>query len=106
MIDEFPDGDNLLRNVARYSTSAVNTSGDEGKDTIKQEEYQLRYDWDQARNQARAYLKTMKKCVEAWNDYEKLEISMAKWIKEFKPKIEQENDTNDKTLQYLERRRS
>ena len=31
---------------------------------------------------------------------------MAKWIKEFQPKIEQENDTNDKTLQYLERRRS
>ena len=37
---------------------------------------------------------------------QKLEISMAKWIKEFQPKIEQENDTNDKTLQDLERRRS
>ena len=44
--------------------------------------------------------------MEAWNDYEKLEISMAKWIKEFQPKIEQENDTNDKTLQDLEQRRS
>ena len=31
---------------------------------------------------------------------------MAKWIKEFQPKIEQENDTNDKTLQDLEQRRS
>ena len=44
--------------------------------------------------------------MEAWNDYEKLEISMAKWIKEFQPNIEQESDTNDKTLQGLEQRRS
>ena len=106
MIDDFPDGDNLLRNVARYSASAMNTSGDEGKDTIKQEEYQLRYDWDQVRNQARASQKTLKKCVEAWANYEKSECGMANWISEFQEKVSLENESNDKTLSDLERRRS
>ena len=88
MINEFSDGDNLLRNVSRYSASVINTSNDEGKDTVKQEEHQLRYDWDQVRNQARAQLKTMKKCVEAWNDFEKAESSMKQWMEEIKPKVE------------------
>merc|ERR1712088_840117 len=106
LIDEFSDGDNLLRNVARYSSSVVNTSSDEGKESVKQEEHQLRYDWDQARNQARAYLKTMKKCVESWVEFEKSESSMAAWLKEFQPKIEKEMDSNDKTVQDLERRKA
>ena len=106
IINEFSDGDNLLRNVARYSAGAVATSGEEGKDTIKQEEYQLRYDWDQVRNQARAYLKTMKKSIEAWEDYERSEANMTAWIKEFQNKIKQENELGDKTIQDLERRKS
>ena len=106
MIDEFSDGDNLLRNVARYSSSVINTTSEEGRDTVKQEEHQLRYDWDQARNQARAHLKTMKKCVEAWREFEKSESSMADWIKEYQPRIEKEMDSNDKTVQDLERRKS
>ena len=106
IINEFSDGDNLLRNVARYSSSAVETSGEEGRDSIKQEEYQLRYDWDQVRNQARAYLKTMKKTIEAWEDYERSAANMTAWIKEFQGKVEQENDMGDKTVQDLERRRA
>merc|ERR1712079_150089 len=38
--------------------------------------------------------------------YEKLENSMSKWIKEFQLKVEDENDTNDKTIQDLERRKA
>ena len=102
MINEFSDGDNLLRNVSRYSASVINTSNDEGKDTVKQEEHQLRYDWDQVRNQARAQLKTMKKCVEAWNDFEKAESSMKQWMEETKPKVEsvlQSSSSSDLEMQ-------
>ena len=106
IISEFSDGDNLLRNVARYSSTAITTSGEEGKDTIKQEEYQLRYDWDQVRNQARAYLKTMKKSIEAWDNFETSESRMTSWINEFQIKIEEENSLDDKTIQDLERRKA
>ena len=106
MIDEFNDGDNLLRNVSRYSASVVNTSNDEGKDTVKQEEHQLRYDWDQVRNQARSYLKNMKKSVEAWNDFEKAEQVMNNWMTEFKPKIENVTEVGNRTMENLEKQRS
>ena len=105
IIDDFPEGDTLLRNVGRYSCSAIETSGEEGKDTIKQEEHQLRYDWDQTRNQARQYQKTMKKCVEAWQEFEKAEATMSSWVAEFQKKLEEEQKLGDKTLEDLERRR-
>ena len=53
LIDSFPDGDTLIRNVMRYSAGVMDTTGEEGKDIIKQEDQQLKYDWDQVRNQAR-----------------------------------------------------
>ena len=106
IIDDFPEGDTLLRNVNRYSAGAMETSGEEGKESIKQEEFQLRYDWDQARNQARAYKKTMTKCVEAWQEYEKSETSMSNWIKEFQEKVTKEQKNSDKTMDDLERRRA
>merc|ERR1711972_717271 len=98
---EFPDGDILLRNVARYSTGVVNTSGEEGKDIIKQEEYQLRYDWDQTRNQARQYQKTLKKCIDAWEDYQKSESSMTSWIANFQMNIDAEGKKGDKSVKDL-----
>ena len=105
IIDDFPEGDTLLRNVGRYSTAASDTSGDEGKDIIKQEDYQLRYDWDQTRNQARQYQKTMKKCVDSWQEFEKCQSSMSSWISQFQTKLEKEQKSGDKTMQDLERRR-
>ena len=105
IIDDFPEGDTLLKNVARYSAGAIETSGEEGRDTIKQEEYQLRYDWDQTRNQARQYQKAMKKCVEAWQEFEKCESAMTTWIAEFQRKLEEEQKLGDKNMVDLERRR-
>ena len=92
LIDEFSDGDNLLRNVARYGAAVANTSGVEGKEQVKQEEHQLRYDWDQARNQAKAYQKSIKKCVEAWSEFEKSEESMKAWLRSYQPKVEALSD--------------
>ena len=106
MISEFSDGDNLLKNVSRYSASVINTSNDEGKDTVKQEEHQLRYDWDQVRNQARAQLKNMKKCLEAWNEFDKAESAMNHWIGETKPKVEAIANSSERNTCYLEMQRS
>ena len=105
IIEDFPEGDTLLRNVNRYSVGAMETSSEEGKDAIKQEEHQLRYDWDQTRNQARQYQKTLKKCIVAWEEYEKCETSMASWIAQFQAKVEDENKQGDKSVQDLNRRR-
>jgi nesprin-1 len=105
IIDDFPDGDNLLRNVARYCTSAVETSGEEGKECIKQEEYQLRYEWDQTRNQARQYLKIFKKCLESWSEFESIETSVTAWITNFREKLETEQKINHRSMEDLERAR-
>ena len=106
IIEDFPEGDTLLRNVSRYSAGAMDTSGEEGKDAIKQEEYQLRYDWDQTRNQARQYQKTLKKCIDAWEDYEKCESAMTSWIAQFQSKVDSESKQGDKSVQHLDRRKT
>ena len=106
LIEELVDGDNLLRNVARYSAGVINTSSEEGKETIKQEEHQLRYDWDQVRNQSRSYLKNMKKCTEAWTEFEKSENVMKDWISEHQAKIENANNSTNKSVENLETQRA
>ena len=105
LINDFPDGENLLRNVARYSSSAIETSGEDGKECIKQEEYQLRYEWDQTRNQARQYLKTFKKCLEAWTEFEAVGISVTNWINIFQTKFEDEQKLGHRCMEDLERAR-
>jgi nesprin-1 len=106
IIDDFHEGDTLLRNVARYSCGAVETSGEEGKENIKQEEYLLRYEWDQTRNQARQYLKTFKKCLEAWTEFEITATSVTKWINDFQVKLEKEQKIDHRTMEDLERARA
>ena len=106
IINEFCDGDNLLRNMARYSASVINTSSEEGKDSVKQEEHQLRYDWDQVRNQARSYHKAMKKCIDAWNEFEKAENSMVTWLKNVNDRMNQIDENQINSEDNLENKRA
>ncbi len=51
LLETFAGGDDLLRLVASKSAETLKTTGEEGRDLIKQSDHQLKYDFDQAKNQ-------------------------------------------------------
>ncbi len=105
LIESVKDGDNLIRNVVRFSASVLETTGEEGKDIINQDNHQLKYDWDQVRNQAKQAKKTLDKCITAWQEFDTCHNNVSVWLKEFQKKVEKESESSEKNTDDLERRR-
>lgn len=104
-MESLEEGDKLIRNMMRYSASVLETTGDEGKDIIKQDDQQLKYDWEQVRNQAKQSKKTLDKCVAAWADFEESLANVQSWLNDFQQKVEEESAKGEQNLSDLERRR-
>ena len=105
LIDSLQEGDTLIRNVIRYSANVQETTADEGKDIIKQDDHQLKYEWEQVRNQAKQSKKNLDKCVSAWNDFEDCLKRINSWIGDFHKKVDSESQRSEKSTEDLERRR-
>ncbi len=105
LLELVKDGDNLIKNVLRFSAAVLDTTGEEGKDIVNQENHQLKYDWDQARNQAKQAKKTLDKCVTAWKDFDNCLGNVTSWMGDFHKKVEREGRLTEKNTDDLERRR-
>ena len=103
VLDTLAEGDTLVRNVVRYGTSVQETTNDEGRDAIKQDDHQLKYDWELVRNQARQSKRNMDKCVTAWEEFEAALASMNSWIGEFQKRVEEESRSDGKSTEDVGR---
>ena len=103
------EGDTLIRNAIRYSANVQESTNDEGRDIIQQDDHQLKYEWDQVRNQAQKCKKKLDKCIEAWSEFEQSLAKMNSWLVEFQSEVEAESQrseaTGESTSDDLERRR-
>ena len=105
VLDTLSEGDTLVRNVVRYGASVQETTNDEGRDAIKQDDHQLKYDWELVRNQARQSKRNMDKCVTAWEEFEASLSNMNAWIGEFQERVEREGQSDGKSTEDVGRRR-
>ena len=106
VLDSLAEGDTLVRNVVRYGASVQETTSDEGRESIKQDDHQLKYDWELVRNQARQSKRNMDKCVAAWEEFGAALAGMNAWIAAFQEKVEREGKQSDgKSTEDVGRRR-
>lgn len=92
-----------INEVFEQCPDLLNTTGEEGKDIIKQDNHQLKYDWDQVKNQAYQSLKNMEKCINAWNEFEFAHSKMTTWINQFQKEVQNISESELKTPEGLEK---
>ena len=102
ILDSLPDCDSLVHKTIEVSISVMKTTGREGQDIIKQEIEQLNNDWDGLQYICKDTEKTLKKCIEAWEDYLKKYNVLKKWIEEYHVKVDEEKTEDKKTPEDLE----
>ncbi|QQP31635.1 Nesprin1like [Caligus rogercresseyi] len=107
LIDSLSTGEALVKTVLDNVGPVLETTNEEGRDSIKQDNYQLKYDYDQVRNYAKQCKKNLEKSVAAWSDFETVYAGMSRWIDEFSPLVESEKSLEDSSykVEDLERRR-
>ena len=102
ILDSLPEMELVLNTVLEQTPEVLNTTADDGKDIIKQDNHQLKYDWDQVKNQAHQSMKNIGKCLEAWKEFETAHSKMNSWINSFQQKVSQVSDTEIKSAQGLD----
>ena len=103
VVDSLPEIELVIDRVFEQTPELLNTTGDEGKDVITQDNHQLKYDWDQVKNQAWQSQKTIEKCIAAWDDFESVHAKMTAWISKFQADINNISDPELKTAEGLEK---
>ncbi|XP_071454288.1 muscle-specific protein 300 kDa-like [Hetaerina americana] len=100
------EGEKLLNRVYELSETVMDTTGAEGKDTIKQEIRQLKSDWDSLNSIYKDSQKMLSKCLNAWNDFATTSQKMKDWLGDFEKRVEAEIHGENKTTDDLQKCRA
>ena len=103
LTESLSEAELVINEVFEQCPELLNTTGEEGKDIIKQDNHQLKYDWDQVKNQAQQSMKNMDKCIKAWNEFEAAHSKMTTWINQFQKEIINISESELKTPEGLEK---
>lgn len=98
-----PECDDLVHKTIEISISVMKTTGEEGKDTIKQEIEQLSTEWEGLQLICKETQKSLDKCITAWREYKQNYEKMEKRLKEFQNRIDKESEDEKKTPEDLEK---
>ncbi|KAL7297367.1 hypothetical protein TKK_0009753 [Trichogramma kaykai] len=106
MIANLPEGQSLISKVIETSQTVLNTTGQEGQDTINHDVEQLQDDWQHLQHLCQEAEKTLSDCLLTWSQFIAILENMQKWIDQFRIKINNEQAKENKTPEDLERCKS
>ncbi|XP_064211053.1 muscle-specific protein 300 kDa isoform X18 [Tribolium castaneum] len=98
-----PECDNLVHKTIELSILVMKTTGEEGKDTIKQEIEQLNMDWEGLHLICNETQKSITRCKDAWKEFKTNFDKMKKCIDNFQKRVDGENEKEKKTPEDLDR---
>ena len=102
ILDSLSETELVLNRVFEQTPEVLDTTADDGKDIIKQDNHQLKYDWDQVKSQAHHSMKNIDKCLAAWKEFESAHSKMNSWINQFQKKVSDASEMEVKSAQGLE----
>lgn len=95
--------DELVNKTIKMSIEVMKTTGDEGKDTIREEIEQLNSDWEGLQYICGDIKKSLGRCKDAWKDFKSHSEEVEKNITKFTSQIEDEKQRENKKPEDLER---
>lgn len=79
------------------------TTGSEGQDVLRQENQQLKNDWESLQVLCKETQKLLAKCLSVWNDYSDTASRMCSWLEGFSKKVDLELQGDKKTPDDLQK---
>lgn len=98
-----PECDDLVHKTIELSIQVMKTTGEEGKDIIRQDIEQLNVDWEGLQFICNETQKNLTKCKEAWKDFNSKYDNMKKWIDKYQQTIDDELKLENKKPEDLEK---
>lgn len=91
--------DSLIHNTIELSIQVMKSTGDEGKDTIRQEIEQLNMDWEGLQVICKETQKSLNRCKDVWKEFKHNYETMNKSIRNYQKRVEdmskQENNRSE-----------
>lgn len=97
-----PECEDLVHKAIEISISVMKTTGEEGKDVIRQDIEQLKIDWEGLQLITKETQKSLEKCINTWKEYKKNYEQMEKRLKDFQNRVDEEGADENKTPEDLE----
>lgn len=101
--ESLPAGGALVRKTIDLSIAVMKTTGNEGKDAIKQEIDQLNSDWEGLQAVCADTQKALSNCISAWEDYTENYSNMKEWLEEHQKLVALEQEEDKKSPEDLDR---
>lgn len=101
--DTLPECEDLVHKAIEASIVVMKTTGEEGKDTIKQEIEQLNGEWEGLQVICKETQKALDKCIAAWKDFKQKYEKMENKLKTYQERLQRESEQEQKTPEDLER---
>ncbi|KAF7272974.1 hypothetical protein GWI33_014281 [Rhynchophorus ferrugineus] len=95
--------DDLVNKTIKMSIDVMKTTGDEGKDIIREEIEQLNTDWEGLQYICNDIKKSLGKCKDAWKEFKSNCDTIQKSIEQFQNRVESEQKLENKRPEDLER---
>lgn len=100
--NSLPECDSIVHKTIELSILVMKTTGDEGRDLVKQEIEQLNMDWEGLQLICKETQKSITKCKDAWkdfkNNYNKMQKAIAGYQKRLNLELGKENKTPEDIL--------
>ncbi|XP_074030429.1 muscle-specific protein 300 kDa isoform X10 [Leptinotarsa decemlineata] len=103
IVDSLTKGDDLIHKTIEISIVVMKTTGEDGKDIIRNEIEQLNIDWEGLQFICTDTQKSLKSCREAWQDYQTNYDSTKELIEGYKKQVEKEQGLDNSKPEDLER---
>lgn len=103
IVESLPECDNLVHKTIELSILVMKTTGEEGKDAIKQEIELLNMEWEGMQLICNETKKSLSKCKECWKDFKDNYDKMSKCIENYTKQIEKQGENEQKTPEDLKK---
>lgn len=98
-----PEGEGKVNKTVQLSIEVMKTTGNEGKDSIKQEIDHLNADWEGLQVVCAETQKSLSNCLQAWQDYTENYETIKAWLEQTEKTVALEQGEEKKTPEDLER---
>ena len=98
--DQLLAGEAIVNKAVTLCKNLLDTTSEEGKEPLTSEVENLKQDWNELQNKNGEYLRTLQKCLKAWDDFQDSYDSLQDWLTQFKEQIE--GEPSDPTPEDLE----
>lgn len=88
--DKIADGEAVVKKSLDLNKKLMDTTSEEGKDILSTEAETLKQEWIELQESNNESLRTLQKCLKAWDDFSEAFEDVEKWLKGFQIKIESE----------------